>query len=96
MVVRPLVLLITKLSRPEALHKYQSVNAINMRINWQCSTHVKCTTLAVQRPHDVAGADRLAAAQFHNSADVLLKSKKEQVSKELRDCLWYYPPHLRA
>lgn len=47
-----------------------------MLTNWMCLTHVKCATLAVQSPHYVASADGLAAAQFHDSANVLSKCKK--------------------
>ena len=73
-----------------------SVNAIHMRTNWQCSTHVKRAALAVQRPHNVAGADSLAAAHFHDSADVLSKSKKEQVSEWLNFFVSTTLQYLRA
>jgi hypothetical protein len=46
-----------------------------------CYTHVDCAALAVQGPHHVAGADGLAAAQLDDSADVLFKKQKAQISK---------------
>jgi hypothetical protein len=45
-------------------------------------THVDGAALAVQSPHHVAGANRLATTQFHDSADVLSISKRYNLAND--------------